>query len=159
MISYLKQVSGLCKLFFSFSVMKTARKSSCFSICNMWKPQCGGCSRGLWQMHGCMGDQTWAHPNWWLCRPASWPPVLSRFTLTTHTLKPFLSCCHSDISNTWTQTPARTLGHLLLLLIPSTFIKCFALLASTVITIMQMVKRGRENCAKAAHFAQGSPPG
>lgn len=90
--------------------------------------------------------------------------TVSQCTLMTHTryLKAIsLSCCHTKIYFVWAQTPAVTLWHLLFLLIQSTFIKCFALLASTVITIMQMVQIGRESSAKAApaHSTQGSPPG
>lgn len=118
----------------------------------------------FWQVHGCTGDQTGVCPKWWLGRPSTSPSVLSLCVLMTqtHHLKAIcLSCCHINIHYLWAQTPAVTLWHLLLLLIQYTFIKCFALLASTVITIMQMVKIGRESCAKAApaHSTQGSPPG
>lgn len=91
-------------------------------------------------------------------------PPGCQYTLMTHTryFKAIsLSHGHIWISYVWEQTPAVTLWHLLMLLIQSTFIKCFALLASTVITIMQMVKIGRESCAMAApaHSTQGSQPG
>lgn len=78
------------------------------------------------------------------------------------TLKQFHTLCrHTQLSPVWALTPTVTLWHILLLLIQCTFIKCFAPLAPTVITIMQMVKIGRESFAVAAsaHSTQGSQPG
>lgn len=84
-------------------------------------------------------------------------PSSCRFTHVTYSHPYFILTFY----HIWEQTPTVALRHFLSLLIQSTFIKCFAPLASTVMAIMQMVKMGRESCAKAApaHSIWGSQPG
>lgn len=138
------------------------------TICRMKyaKPQFGGCSRMLWQTGAyiCMGRSTLRSTNDWaiLLPGCQFPPQSVHIHDTHATLKQFHTrCCHTQLSRVWALTPIVTLWHILLLLIQCTFIKSFAPLAPTVITIMQMVKIGSESFAVAAsaHSTQGSQPG
>lgn len=131
------------------------------SVCWMLKSALAGRCMAAWGIKpGITPTNDWAI----LLPGCQFPPHSVHTHDMNATLKQFHTlCCHShtQLSRVWAQTPVVTLWHLLLPLIQSTFMKCFALLAPTVRTIMQMVKIGRESCAVAAsaHSTQGSQPG
>lgn len=114
------------------------------------KPQHAGCAGKHCQVHSCTSKSM----------PGLEIPV-STHSWHKHYLKANsfsgVTLIHTKYEH---RHSAVTLWHLLSVQIQSTFIKCFALLASTVRTIMQMVKTGRELCkGNSGPLHSGPPPG